>query len=231
MMKVILVEDDPQITQLLKLHLSPPEYQLRNFHDGATALDYANNHDFQLMILDIMLPGMNGMEICKKIREAKVSAPIIMLTARNEETDKVLALDLGADDYITKPFGVLELLARIKAVLRRTEANASAGDNPPPATIVFHNIRVDYELRKATIDNTRLELTAKEFELLYLLASNPGRSFTRRQLLGMIWGIGFPGYESTVTSHINRLRMKIERHPNKPEYILTSWGIGYRFAE
>jgi DNA-binding response OmpR family regulator len=153
-----------------------------------------------------------------------------MLTSLGEEADKVQGLELGADDYITKPFSILELMARTKALLRRTEQNKPE-DPDTPKEISFKDIHIDKVKRKATIRNERLDLTPKEFDLLYLLASNPGKSFSRFELLELIWGFAFEGYEHTVTAHINRLRIKIEPDLSKPEYILTSWGIGYRFSE
>lgn len=229
MKSILLAEDDADIIRLLTLHLAEPAYRLRTCTTGTEALEAATAEPFDLIILDIMLPGLNGMEVCKALRQSDPATPIMMLTARTDETDKVLALDLGADDYITKPFGVLELLARIKALLRRGDLRDAAGQSSAP--ICFRDLCIDKEKRRASLRDVRLDLTPKEFDLLCLLAENPGKSFTRAELLEAVWGVAFAGYEHTVTAHINRLRLKIEPAPDKPEYILTSWGTGYRFAE
>lgn len=230
MKSILLVEDDPEISKLLNLHFSSQTYNLIAAANGKDAMDEVLKTQFSLIILDITLPDINGMELCKLLRKNNVNAPIMMLTSHGEESDKVLALELGADDYVTKPFGVLELMARTNALLRRAENN-----HPPEAdkkqVITFKNLTVDGVKRKATIQGERLDLTPKEFDLLLLLASNPGKTFSRNELLEMIWGVTFLGYEHTITSHINRLRIKIETNLHKPEYILTSWGTGYRFSE
>lgn len=230
MKSILLVEDDPEISKLLNLHFSSQTYNLIAAANGKDAMDEVLKTQFSLIILDITLPDINGMELCKLLRKNNVNAPIMMLTSHGEESDKVLALELGADDYVTKPFGILELMARTKALLRRGENN-----NPVEAdkkqVITFKDLTVDGAKRKATIQGERLDLTSKEFDLLLLLASNPGKTFSRNELLEMIWGVAFLGYEHTITSHINRLRIKIETNLHKPEYILTSWGTGYRFSE
>ena len=179
-------------------------------------------------MLDIGLPDSNGLEICKELRLNDTKTPLMMLTCHGEESDKVLALELGADDYVTKPFGVLELMARIKAIMRRT---SSTIDDRTQKEVSYADMLVDPTKRKATLNGKRLELTVKEFDLLYLLASNPGKTFSRKELLQQVWGFSFAGYEHTVTSHINRLRLKLESDLNQPVYILTAWGSGYRFAE
>jgi DNA-binding response OmpR family regulator len=230
MKNILLVEDDPEISSLLNLHFSSQTYNLVAAANGKDAMEEVLKTQFNLIILDITLPDTNGMELCKLLRTNNVDAPIMMLTSHGDESDKVLALELGADDYVTKPFGVLELMARTKALLRRAENN-----HPPEAdkkqVITFKDLTVDGVKRKATIQGERLDLTPKEFDLLLLLASNPGKTFSRNELLEMIWGVAFLGYEHTITSHINRLRIKIETNLHKPEYILTSWGTGYRFSE
>lgn len=230
MKNVLLVEDDREISQLLNLHLQSELFQLNFCENGKDALDRILREKFNLVILDIMLPGLNGMEICKQVRKQDNKIPIIMLTARSDEADKVLALDLGADDYITKPFGILELIARAKALLRRAEQSDTAKENIP-IQIQIKDIYINTDKRFATLKNERLDLTAKEFDLLVLLAGNPGKTFSRQEILRLVWGCAFPGYEHTVTAHINRLRVKIEPDLHKPQYILTTWGIGYRFLE
>lgn len=230
MKKILLVEDDPEITKLLDLHLNTQSYQLITCTNGSDALKEASKDNLDLIILDITLPDTNGWELCKKLREKDEHTPIVMLTCRSEETDKVLALELGADDYITKPFGILELMARTKALLRRADQNHTE-KNDHRGEIVFKDLIINIDKRKATIKGERLELTNKEFDLLVLLAKHPGKSFSRHDLLESVWGVAFSGYEHTITSHINRLRIKIEPNLQKPDYILTAWGTGYRFSE
>ncbi|MDQ6815664.1 MAG: response regulator transcription factor [Bacteroidota bacterium] len=229
MKDILLVEDDPELANLLNLHFSSQSYNLVTAGNGKDAIKEISALRFNLIILDIGLPDTNGLELCKLIRKKDMDVPIMMLTADGEESDKVLALELGADDYVTKPFGVLELLARTKALLRRAENNHEKDDED--TVINYKDLTVDAEKRKACIHGERLDLTPKEFDLLLLLASNPGKTFSRHELLEMIWGVAFLGYEHTITSHINRLRLKIENNLQRPEYILTSWGTGYRFSE
>jgi two-component system alkaline phosphatase synthesis response regulator PhoP len=230
MKNILLVEDDPEITSLLNLHFESNLYTLTSCAFGKEAVEIFCNKDFHMVILDITLPDANGLEICKTIRKKNMNTPILMLTCHGEQSDKVLALELGADDYVTKPFGLLELFARIKALLRRSEHTHSS-EPVLKNEIAYKNIVIDIDKRKASIKGNRLDLTPKEFELLLLLARNPGKTFSRHELLEQVWGYVFSGYEHTITSHINRLRIKIESDLNHPEYILTSWGSGYRFSE
>lgn len=230
MKKILLVEDDPEIRELLKLHFNAHIYSLTSSATGNDALQQVRAAQYDLIILDITLPDMNGMELCKTIRESNRQIPIMMLTCRGEESDKVLALELGADDYVTKPFGILELMARTKALLRRADqVHAEKPDDHQ--CITFKDLVIDINKRKASVRGKRMELTNKEFDLLVLLAKHPGKSFSRHELLELTWGVAFSGYEHTITSHINRLRIKIESDLHKPEYILTAWGTGYRFSE
>jgi len=228
MKHILLVEDDPEITKLLQLHFKEPNYHFTATANGKDGLEKGSSGAYDLIILDLTLPEMDGMEICKGLRDRKVSSAIMMLTSNSEEIDKVLALELGADDYVTKPFGIRELLARSKALIRRTE---QAVQHLPEVNneLRVKDLEIDLNLRKATLKGIRIELTPKEFDLLVLLAGNPGKAFTRQELLEQVWGYTFSGYEHTVTAHINRLRIKIETNLDEPEYILTSWGIGYRF--
>jgi two-component system, OmpR family, alkaline phosphatase synthesis response regulator PhoP len=229
MKNILLVEDDPQITDLLNLHLHEPFYRVTACDRGAAALEKLAGSTFHLVILDIMLPDLNGIEICRRIQEQNGRTPILMLSSLAEETDKVTALELGADDYLTKPFGIFELMARVKALLRRGNEEA-----PPVAAegvLVRRELVIDRDKKKVTVRGQRLDLTPKEFDLLVLMAGHPGKTFTRHELLEMIWGFAFQEYEHTVTSHINRLRIKLEKDISKPEYILTTWGRGYRFTE
>ncbi len=230
MKNILLVEDDFEIRELLKLHFDTQLYNLTSSATGKDALQQVAEENFDLIILDITLPDINGMELCKTFRENNRQTPIMMLTCRGEETDKVLALELGADDYVTKPFGILELLARTKALLRRA-GQAHAEKLHQDDCIIFKDLVIDVDKRKATVRGERMELTNKEFDLLVLLAKNPGKTFSRHDLLEIIWGVAFAGYEHTITSHINRLRIKIETNLQHPEYILTAWGTGYRFSE
>ena len=230
MNNILLIEDDPEITKLLNLHFDGNLYTLTSCSIGKEAIEKFFNEKFHLVILDITLPDLDGMEICKKLRVKDKNTPILMLTCHGDESDKVLALELGADDYVTKPFGILELLARVKALLRRSEQKHFNGSDHNKE-ILFKNLVIDGDKRKASVNGERLDLTPKEFELLLLLARHPGKTFSRQELLERVWGYVFSGYEHTITSHINRLRIKIESDLNHPEYILTSWGTGYRFSE
>ena len=229
MKNILLVEDDQQITTLLNIHLNSPTHTLTSCGRGQDALKSIERNEYDLIILDIMLPDISGLSICKKLRDQDIQTPIIMLTSRSDESDKVLALEMGADDYITKPFGILELVARTKALLRRASPAESQATGKP--LIEHGSLHIDKVKRKVLLKGERLDLTLKEFDLLYLLASNPGKPYSRKDLLELVWGFAFQGYEHTVTAHINRLRIKIEPDPNTPVFILTSWGIGYRFAE
>lgn len=228
MKKILIIEDDQEIIKLLEIHLTDLIYSTDKATDGETGLAMAMENDYDLILLDLTLPIMDGVEVCKKLRVHK-STPIIMLTAKSEEIDRVLGLEIGADDYITKPFSIRELLARIKAVIRRTSAKPK--EEEKSATLSFENLYIDIDKRKILLNNKRIELSPKEFELLVLMASNPGRNYSRSELLNMIWGYNFEGYEHTVNSHINRLRAKIESDMANPTYILTTWGVGYKFNE
>ncbi len=228
MQNILLVEDDPEISRLINLHFDSPQYKLTSCATFASAMTNLYNSDYNLVILDISLPDGNGLEICKHIRAKDAQTPVMMLTCHSEESDKVLGLELGADDYVTKPFGILELKARVKAIMRRT---ANVPDVIVKSKVDFNGLLLDMDKRKAVLNGNRLDLTVKEFDLLWLLANNPGKIFTRKQLLEQVWGFSFEGYEHTVTSHINRLRLKLESDLNNPSFILTAWGSGYRFAE
>jgi len=197
---------------------------------GEDGLRRAQQGGWALVILDLMLPGLGGLDICRQLREREDRVPILMLTAKSEEIDKVLGLELGADDYLTKPFSIRELQARIKALLRRAQMAAPAAAAPRP-TLEVDGLTIQLDKRRVLLGGKPVELTAKEFDLLALFASNPGRPFNREQLLNQVWGYSYAGYEHTVNSHINRLRAKIEADPGHPRYIITVWGFGYRFAD
>lgn len=229
MKSILLVEDDPDIADLLDLHLADQGYTVDVVSDGNEGLERALSESYALVILDIMLPGMDGFDICRKIRAEKRSLPILMLTAKSEEIDKVLGLELGADDYITKPFSIREVLARVKAIFRRIEFDQA--DAQPSGRIDVGELVVDPEKRKVTLEGDPVELTNKEFDLLLLFVQHPGKAYSRQELLDEVWGYQYSGYSHTVNTHINRLRNKIEADPSSPRYVKTVWGVGYRFAE
>ncbi|HVI45167.1 MAG TPA: response regulator transcription factor [Chitinophaga sp.] len=231
MKKVLIIEDDPDILELLMIHLGDLPCDITCERNGVAALDLATSQRFDLIILDLMLPGMNGMEVCRRLRMTDRQTPVMMLTARSEEIDKVMGLETGADDYLTKPFSVREFVARVKVIFRRNEEVHQAAKDADPLHIQSGGLAIDIDKRKVTLDDQRVELSPREFDLLTLLASNPGKSYSRKQLLNLVWGYDFEGYEHTVNSHINRLRTKIEKDISSPIYILTTWGIGYRFNE
>ncbi len=232
MKKVLIIEDDPEIVHLLEIHLKDLGCETVSAMQGDEGLRMAVEHVPDLVILDVMLPEMDGIEVCQKIRANNVKSPIMMLTAKSEEIDKVLGLEVGADDYLTKPFSVREFIARVKAIFRRQKmTNGAVAITEQQDTIQFDNLTIDIDKRKVVLDDQRVELSPKEFELLVLLSSNPGKSYDRSKLLNMIWGYDFKGYEHTVNSHINRLRSKIEPDMGNPKFILTTWGVGYKFNE
>lgn len=230
--RILIIEDDPEISELVRMHLEDQGYGVEQTARGDAGLEKAGGGDFDLVILDLMLPGLDGLEVCKRLRQKESRVPILMLTARTEEIDKVLGLELGADDYLTKPFSVRELIARVKAILRRSQDQGAAPLSPgQPAELKYGQLSIDLDKRRVLSEGTPVELTAKEFDLLALFAAHPGKPFKREQLLNQVWGYSYAGYEHTVNSHINRLRAKIESDPSQPRFILTVWGFGYRFAD
>jgi len=228
--RVLIIEDDREIADVVALNLKDLGLTAERAADGRTGLAKALAGEYALIILDLMLPKLDGLTVCRRIREVNPYTPLLMLTAKAGEVDRILGLELGADEYVTKPFSVRELTARVKALLRRvrTDREALAGDK---GRISLGGLVVDLEKRKVTQEGRTVELTAKEFDLLALFARNPGRAYTRPELLNQVWGYQYEGYEHTVNSHINRLRGKIERDPAHPVYLRTVWGVGYRFAE
>jgi len=230
MKKVLIIEDDIDLSNLLQIHLRDLSYEISIAHNGKKGFDTAYEGDFDLILLDVMLPEMDGIQICQKLRALDDFTPILMLTAKSEEIDKVIGLESGADDYITKPFKVREFVARVKAILRRQDRYAKLLDTNQNL-IEFGQLRIDLQMKKVMLNDERLDLTPKEFDLLVLMAKSPGRSYSRAELLELIWGYDFSGYEHTVNAHINRLRSKIEKNPNEPKYIMTNWGVGYRFND
>ena len=230
--KILIIEDHTDLANILSLNLSDLNYSVEHADDGLKGLNYLENETFDLVILDLMLPGMDGIEICRRIRNQSNYTPVLMLTSKSSELDRVLGLEMGADDYVTKPFSVREVMARIKALFRRIEAfslnkNSSAEDN----NIVCGNLKVDVDAHNVSVAGRAVDLTAREFDLLHHFINRPGRVYSRTQLLDIVWGYGHEGYEHTVNSHINRLRAKIENDPANPEYILTIWGVGYKFND
>ncbi len=231
MRKVLVVEDDPNIIDLLEIHLKDLACDLDKSNHGGEGLQYALNNAYDLIILDLMLPGMDGLEICRRIRAKEIHTPILMLTAKAEEIDTIIGLEMGADDYMKKPFSVREFIARVKAIFRRIDRQKNQPIISTKTLLQFGDLKIDLDKRKVSIKEKRIELSPKEFELLTLLAANPGKSYERTKLLNLVWGYEFEGYEHTVNSHINRLRTKIEPDLQNPIYILTTWGVGYRFNE
>lgn len=229
--RVLIIEDDPEIVELLSIHLRDLDCEIFKAHDGREGYLQASSEPFDLIILDLMLPSMNGMDVCSKLRTERINTPILMLTAKSEEIDKILGLEMGADDYLTKPFSVREFIARVKAIFRRVKMTKEEGDAGAKQKIHYEDLVIDAEKRKILLKNQRIELTPKEFDLLYLLASHPGKSYSRQRILRLVWGYEYNGYEHTVNSHINRLRAKIEPDLHHPTYILTTWGVGYRFSD
>jgi DNA-binding response OmpR family regulator len=226
---VLVVEDDHDIAELIRLHLRDQGLNVVVCNDGTAGLTQALGRSWDLLVLDLRLPGIDGLELCRRVRLEGRYIPILMLTARSTEMDRVLGLETGADDYLTKPFSVIELVARVKAILRRVQQLA-AGATPDPRVLRVGEIEIDIEQRTVRRGGSPVELTAREFALLVHLARHPGRVYTRAQLLDQVWGLRHEAYEHTVSSHINRLRAKLEPSPAAPRYLLTIWGVGYRFA-
>ncbi|MEM6643315.1 MAG: response regulator transcription factor [Bacteroidota bacterium] len=230
--RVTVIEDDPEICELLRIHLADLDCEVKLINHGTKGFEHLMKNESELIILDIKLPGMDGIEICQKARAHGIATPIIMLTARSEEIDRVLGLEVGADDYMTKPFSIREFIARVKAMFRRAKImQERMAQDQHPKLLAFEELTIDVDLRKVHERGKKIELSPKEFDLLVLMASNPGKSYNRSRLLSLIWGYDFEGYEHTVNSHINRLRAKIEPNMDDPKYIITTWGVGYKFNE
>lgn len=229
-LSLLTIEDDDNISAAIEEYLSRAGYEVITARDGLAGVELVKKIHPDVVVLDLMLPGMDGLAVCKELRQRNPQMPILMLTAKDDVVDKVLGLEMGADDYITKPFSLRELEARIKSVLRRTRLS-SGGDGKDVAPIVSGDLRIDPIRREVTISGRQVELTVKEFELLRLLAANPGRVFPRKYLLEKLWDYSYKGYDRTIDSHINRLRAKIEENPDSPQLVLTVWGIGYKFTD
>jgi DNA-binding response OmpR family regulator len=226
--RILVVDDEPNIREVVELYLRREGYDVEVAGDGASALEMIDRKTPDLIVLDLMLPVMGGLQLTRVLREGRYNIPIIMLTAKGEEADRVGGLELGADDYVTKPFSPKELVARVKAVLRRASAKSMVDAQAQPLTIGA--ITINPITRQVWKNDQEVVLTAKEFDLLWFFMHHPGQVFTRDQVLDSVWGFDFFGDASTVTVHVRRLREKIEAHPTKPEYILTVWGVGYKFA-
>ncbi|MFK8011836.1 MAG: response regulator transcription factor [Marinicellaceae bacterium] len=227
--KILIIEDEFDIAQLIKLHLSELCDKIEICSDGKLGLQTALDREWSAIILDLRLPGIDGLEICRQIRSKGKYTPILMLTAKSTELDRVLGLEIGADDYLTKPFSVMELVARVKALLRRFNAATGYSAAKKNEVLQFDGLTIKIDERKVIFNKQEIELTAKEFDLLHFFASNPEKAYKRSQLLDQVWGYGHVGYEHTVNSHMNRLRGKIELDPNNMKYIKTIWGVGYKF--
>ena len=224
--KILLVDDEPLILKGLKYSLEQDGYQTDSAMDGEEALTKFFAGEYDLILLDVMLPGVDGIEVCQRIRE-KSNVPIIMLTAKGEDMDKILGLEYGADDYMTKPFNILEVKARIKAIMRR--ARSEHEEKEKAKTIESGDLKMDCESRRVFIAGKEINLTAKEFDVLELLVFNPNKVYSRENLLNIVWGYEYPGDVRTVDVHIRRLREKIETNPSEPKYVHTKWGVGYYF--
>ncbi len=226
-MKILVVEDEKLLVKGIKFNLEQDGYQVVTASDGEEAIELAHDESIDLILLDLMLPKVDGFTACRTIRGFS-NVPIIMLTAKSEDIDKILGLEYGADDYITKPFNIREVTARIKAILRRVNPTPK-GDSSK--VMVSGEITLDYNFRRAKVGERAVELTSKEFDLLELFIKNPDRVYTREQLLDILWGIGYPSEERTIDVHMRRLREKIEDNPAEPKYLKTKWGVGYYYKE
>jgi DNA-binding response OmpR family regulator len=224
--RVLVVDDEKLIVKGIRFSLEQDGMEVDCAYDGEEAVEAARRKEYDVILLDIMLPKLTGFEVCQQIREFS-SMPIIMLTAKGDDMDKILGLEYGADDYITKPFNILEVKARIKAILRRNNKNSNSANEP--RTIAFNDMKIDCENRRVYIANKEVNLTVKEFDLLELMVLNPNKVYSRENLLNIVWGYDYPGDVRTVDVHIRRLREKIESNPSEPNYIHTKWGVGYFF--
>jgi len=225
--RILIVEDEVDLANLIEITLKNAGFSVSKANDGQSGLNLALNGQFDLIMLDIMLPNVDGLEICRQVRLTDPSTPIMMLTARDTETDRIMGLNIGADDYLTKPFSIRELEARIKAMLRRAQVNTQL--NSVSKELTFGDLIIEPERHKVSFNNNAIDLTSTEFDLIHFLASNPGQVFSRSQLLDSVWGYNHVGYEHTVNSHINRLRSKLEACDGLPKIVHTIWGVGYKF--
>ncbi|MBU1359710.1 MAG: response regulator transcription factor [Gammaproteobacteria bacterium] len=227
--RVLIVEDDAHIAELLRMHLHDEGYRVEHAADGTEGMRQLEKGDWDALVLDLMLPGVDGLEICRRARAMTRYTPIIITSARSSEVHRILGLELGADDYLAKPFSVLELVARVRALLRRTDA-LSRNARMDSGHLELGNLRIDPIAREVRVDGKPVDLTPREFDLLFFFARHPGKVFSRLDLLNQVWGYQHDGYEHTVNTHINRLRMKVEANPAEPRRILTVWGRGYKLS-
>ena len=225
-MRLLIVEDERAIAEVMMLNLKRVGYECEYAQDGEMGAAMVEKQSYDLVLLDVMLPKLDGFQVCQQIREFS-DMPVVMLTAKSEDMDKILGLEYGADDYITKPFNILEVKARIKAIMRRTAKRKEEPAQSP--MLVKGNMKIDCEGRRVFIGEKEINLTAKEFDVLELLAMNPNKVYSRENLLNLIWGYDYPGDARTVDVHIRRLREKIEMNPSEPKYVHTKWGVGYYF--
>ncbi len=226
-MKVLIVDDEKLLVKGIRYNFEQDGFTIVAAYDGEEALKMANDKSIDLIILDLMLPKIDGLTVCQKIREFS-NVPIIMLTAKTEDMDKILGLEYGADDYLTKPFNILELKARVKAILRRVTPNDA---NREKSVTTIGSVKLDYNLRRLEIEGRIIDLTSKEFDLMDLFITNAGKVYSRENLLDIVWGYEYPGDVRTVDVHVRRLREKVEPNPAEPKYIHTKWGVGYYFKE
>ena len=227
---ILVVEDDRDIAHLLDINLRDDGHEVEVAYDGVDGLNMGVSGKYDLIVLDLMLPGVDGLELCRTVRERVPQVLILMLTAKSSELDRVVGLETGADDYLSKPFGIRELQARVKALLRRKERLAAAPEAADTDELHAGELAIYLDRREVHLGEREVSLTAKEFDLLVQFAQHPGKVYTRTQLLDQVWGYGYDGFEHTVNSHINRLRAKIEQDPAEPTYIQTVWGVGYKFT-
>jgi DNA-binding response OmpR family regulator len=229
--RLLVVEDDPGVRQMISDYFRENGYEVSTASDGETGIRLASDERPDALILNVMLPRTDGFSVCRHIRERNPALPILILTAKDEVKDKVLGLEMGADDYITKPFSLRELEARVRSVLRRVRVKSGDQDEADQQPILRGCLRIDPARREVTINGRHVDLTPKEFELLALFAAHPGRVYSRKYLLENIWDYTYSGYDRTIDSHINRLRAKIEEDPDNPQMVMTVWGVGYKFSE
>lgn len=229
--RILIIEDERDLALLIQRHLEDSGFAVQIAYRGDDGLKTAENGEFDLILLDLMLPGIDGIEVCRRLRSSNLQTPIVMVTARTTEPDKVLGLEMGADDYIAKPFGIAELTARINAILRRIDGLATSSATASETIEIGAVVRIDPVSRQVTVRGEAITLTPKEFDLMLHFARNPGRVYTRSQLLDAVWGYSHEGYEHAVNCHINRLRSKIERDHAQPELLVTVWGVGYKLAD
>lgn len=220
---ILVIDDEELIRNLVRMYLEREGYEVEDAENGREALDKISKREYALLVVDVMMPEMDGWSVCREVRE-KSNIPIIMLTARGEEFDRILGFELGADDYLVKPFSTKELVARVKALLRRSGSNLAGSSSD----LVFGSLRIEKEKHRVLLDNEPITLTPREFELLYFLAKNPGRVFSREQLMEMVWGYDFYGDARTVDTHVKKIREKLS-HPEVRSMLATVWGVGYKF--